>query len=108
MKADGRPTRCSLNSTIRDVNFAILCACGSNIPNVQAHLRAVLALFIAAIPTAIQLPRPIRSCQKQPKRIVQAQLPDSSAPAPDAHAAEWWQTNVKQIRLTSGRENGER
>jgi IS5 family transposase len=36
-----------------DAIFALLCACGHNLRKILARLRAVLALFIAAILNAI-------------------------------------------------------
>ena len=53
MKTDGRLTRCPLKGTQGDAIFAVLCACGHNIRKILAHLRAILALFIAAILAAI-------------------------------------------------------
>jgi len=53
MKTDGRLTRCPLEGTAADAIFAVLCACGHNLRKILAHLRAVLALFIAAILNAI-------------------------------------------------------
>jgi transposase, IS5 family len=53
MKTDGRLTRCPLKGTAGDAIFAVLCACGHNNRKILAHLRAVLALFIAAILNAI-------------------------------------------------------
>ncbi len=49
MKTDGRLTRCPLKGTIGDALFAVLCACGHNLRKILAHLRALLALLIAAI-----------------------------------------------------------
>lgn len=49
MKTDGRLTRCPLKGTIGDALFAVLCACGHNIPKILAHLRAWLAWIIATI-----------------------------------------------------------
>lgn len=57
MKTDGRLTRCPLKGTTGDAIFAVLCACGHNIRKILAHLRALLALFIAAILASIG-PRP--------------------------------------------------
>jgi IS5 family transposase len=54
MKTDGRLTRCPLKGTAGDAIFALLCACGHNIRKIVAYLRAVLALFIAAILNAIR------------------------------------------------------
>jgi IS5 family transposase len=54
MKTDGRLTRCPLKGTTGDAIFAVLCACGHNIRKILAHLRAVLALFIAAILNTIR------------------------------------------------------
>jgi IS5 family transposase len=53
MKTDGRLTRCPLKGTVGDAIFAILCACGHNIRKILAHIRALLALSMAAIFTAI-------------------------------------------------------
>ena len=52
MKTDGRLTRCPLKGTAGDAIFAVLCACGHNIRKILAHLRAILALFIAAMLSA--------------------------------------------------------
>ena len=49
MKTDGRLTRCPLKGTTGDAIFAVLCACGHNIRKILAHLRAILALVIAAM-----------------------------------------------------------
>lgn len=49
MKTDGRLARCPLKGTIGDALFAVLCACGHNIRKILAHLRAWLALIVAAI-----------------------------------------------------------
>lgn len=49
MKTDGRLSRCPLKGTIGDAVFAVLNACGHNIRKILAHLRAWLALIIAAI-----------------------------------------------------------
>jgi transposase, IS5 family len=53
MKTDGRLTRCPLKGTAGDAIFAVLCACGHNLRKILAHLRAVLALLLAAILNAI-------------------------------------------------------
>ena len=53
MKTDGRLTRCPLKGMTGDAIFAVLCACGHNIRKILAQLRAILALFIAAILAAI-------------------------------------------------------
>ena len=53
MKTDGRLTRCPLKGTAGDTIFAVLCACCHNLRKILAHLRAVLALFTAAILNAI-------------------------------------------------------
>ena len=58
MKTDGRLTRCPLKGTTGDALFAVLCACGHNIRKILAHLRALLALLIAAILGAITLDNP--------------------------------------------------
>jgi len=49
MKTDGRLTRCPLKGAAGDAIFAVLCACGHNIRKILAHLRAILALFMAAM-----------------------------------------------------------
>jgi transposase, IS5 family len=49
MKTDGRLARCPLKGVIGDAIFAVLCGCGHNIRKILAHLRAILALVIAAI-----------------------------------------------------------
>ena len=52
MKTDGRLTRCPLKGTAGDAIFAVLCACGHNIRKILAHLRAILAMFIATMLSA--------------------------------------------------------
>jgi IS5 family transposase len=54
MKTDGRLTRCPLKGTAGDAIFAILCACGHNIRKILAHLRVILALFMAAMLRAFE------------------------------------------------------
>ncbi len=54
MKADGRLARCSLKGTLGDAIFAVLCGCGHNIRKILSHLRALLALIIALILTALR------------------------------------------------------
>jgi IS5 family transposase len=54
MKTDGRLTRCPLKGTTGDALFAVLCACGHSIRKMLAHLRALLALLIAAILGALR------------------------------------------------------
>ncbi|MBM9592896.1 hypothetical protein JM664_00010, partial [Rhodobacteraceae bacterium MCCB 386] len=49
MKTDGRLTRSPLKGTTGDALFAVLCACDHNLRKILAHLRALLALLIAAI-----------------------------------------------------------
>jgi IS5 family transposase len=49
MKTDVRLSRCPLKGIIGVAVFATLCACGHNIRKILAHLRAKLALIIAAI-----------------------------------------------------------
>ena len=56
MKTDGRLSRCPLKGTLGDALFAVLCGCGHNIRKILAHLRAWLALIIAAFLTAISAP----------------------------------------------------
>ena len=51
MKTDGRLSRCPLKGTAGDAIFAILCGCGHNIRKILAHLRALLAFWIAAMDT---------------------------------------------------------
>ena len=55
MKTDGRLTRCPLKGTAGDAIFAVLCACGHNIRKILAHLRTILAPFIAAMLNAAWL-----------------------------------------------------
>jgi IS5 family transposase len=45
-----------LKGTSGDALFAVLCACGHNIRKILAHLRAWLALIIAAILVAQTAP----------------------------------------------------
>ena len=58
MKTDGRLSRCPLKDTLGDALFAVLCVCGHNIRKILAHLRAILALMIAAILTALRSTEP--------------------------------------------------
>ena len=58
MKTDGRLTRCPLKGTTGDALFAVLCACGHNLRKILAHLRAFLALLIAAILDAFRPDNP--------------------------------------------------
>ena len=58
MKTDGRLSRCPLKGTIGDALFAVLCGCGHNIRKILAHLRALLALIIAAILAAVSTTHP--------------------------------------------------
>lgn len=64
MKTDGRLSRSPLKGTIGDVLFAVLCGCGHNIRKILAHLRALLALIIAAILTALRSPGPAQQAAK--------------------------------------------
>ena len=54
MKTEGRLARCPLKGTTGDALFAVLCGCGHNIRKILAHLRALLALFIAAFLVALR------------------------------------------------------
>jgi len=63
MKSDGRLARSPLKGNIGDTLFAVLCGCGHNIRKILAHLRALLALIIAAIIAAC---RPHKSDRYQP------------------------------------------
>ena len=58
MKSDGRLARSPLKGRTADAIFAVLCACGHNLRKILAHLRALLALLIAAILGAIRANRP--------------------------------------------------
>lgn len=58
MKTDGRLSRCPLKGTIGDALFAVLCGCGHNIRKILAHIRALLALIIAAILSALRSNEP--------------------------------------------------
>ncbi len=58
MKTDGRLSRFPLKGTIGDALFAVLCGCGPNIRKILAHLRAQLALIIAAILNACRGTQP--------------------------------------------------
>jgi len=58
MKTDGRLSRSTLKGTLGDALFAVLCGCGHNIRKILAHLRALLALIIAAILTALRATQP--------------------------------------------------
>jgi len=54
MKTDGRLSRCPLKGTTGDAIFAVLCGCGHNIRKILAHLRALLALLLAAFTAVIE------------------------------------------------------
>jgi IS5 family transposase len=54
MKTDGRLSRSPLKGTIGDALFAVLCGCGHNIRMILAYLRALLAIIIAAILSALR------------------------------------------------------
>ena len=58
MKTDGRLSRSPLKGTLGDALFAVLCGCGHNIRKILAHLRALLALIIAAILSALRAKTP--------------------------------------------------
>ena len=64
MKTDGRLSRCPLKGTIGDALFAVLCGCGHNIRKTLAHLRAILALIIAAILSALRATKPAQKTIK--------------------------------------------
>ena len=64
MKTDGRLSRCPLKGTIGDALFAVLCGCGHNIRKTLAHLRAILALIIAAILSALRATEPAQKTIK--------------------------------------------
>ena len=53
MKTDGRLARCALKGTLGDALHAVLCGCGHNIRMILAHLRALVALILAALVAAI-------------------------------------------------------
>jgi IS5 family transposase len=64
MKTDGRLSRCHLKGTIGDALFAVLCGCGHNIRKILAHLRALLALIIAAVLAALLRTNPAQKTTK--------------------------------------------
>lgn len=64
MKTDGRLSRCPLKGTPGDALFAVLCGCGHNIRKILAHLRALLALIIAAILSALRATQPAQNTIK--------------------------------------------
>jgi hypothetical protein len=49
MKTDGRLKRCTLNGTVGDAVFAVLCACGRNIRKLLTHPRAWLVWIVATL-----------------------------------------------------------
>ena len=53
MKTDGRLARCALKGTLGDALHAVLCGCGHNIRMILAHLRALVAVILAALMAAI-------------------------------------------------------
>jgi IS5 family transposase len=53
MKTDGRLARCALKGTLGDALHAVLCGCGHNIRMILAHLRAIVAVILAALIAAI-------------------------------------------------------
>lgn len=65
MRTDGCLARCPLKGTIGDALFAVLRACGHNIRNILAHLRAWLALIMTTILAA----------QTAPDRRIRATMP---------------------------------
>jgi transposase, IS5 family len=48
MKTDGRLARCALKGTLGDALHAVLCGCGHNIRMILTHLRALVAVILAA------------------------------------------------------------
>jgi IS5 family transposase len=54
MKTDGRLSRSPLKGTFGDALFAVLCGCGHNIRKILAYLRALFALIIAALLSALR------------------------------------------------------
>ena len=64
MKADGRLLRCTFKGTICDALFAVTCGDGHNIRKILAHLRALLALIISAILTALGATDPVQRAAK--------------------------------------------
>jgi IS5 family transposase len=58
MKTDGRLSKSPLKGTLGDALVAVLCGCGHNIRKILAHLRALLALIIAAILTTLPATEP--------------------------------------------------
>ena len=85
MKTDGRLSRCRLKGTIGDAIFATLCACGHNIRKILAHLRAWLALIIAAILNAILTRIDSVRPSQQPETIVQLELHSGQRYGPFDH-----------------------
>ena len=78
VKTDGRLTRYSLKGTIGDALFAVLCGCGHNIRKIQAHLRDMLALTIAAVVATLLGQTLLRKPSKQPDYVAQHERSKSS------------------------------
>lgn len=64
MKTDGRLSRCPLKGTIGDALFAVLCGCGHNIRKILAYLRALFALIIAEVLSALRATGPAQITPK--------------------------------------------
>ncbi|MGV8988709.1 MAG: hypothetical protein ACOH2H_20810 [Cypionkella sp.] len=58
IETDELLSRCLLKCTLGDAFFDLLCGCGYNIRKLLAHLRAQLALIIAAILNALHATNP--------------------------------------------------
>ena len=61
MKTDGRLSHSPLKATIGDAFFAVLCGCGHNIRKTLAYLRALFALIIAGILSALRATNPAQT-----------------------------------------------
>ena len=78
MKTDGRLSRYSLKGTFGDALFALLCGCGHKIRKILAHLRALLALTIAAVMATLLEQTLLGKPSKQPDCVAQHALSKSS------------------------------
>ena len=58
MKTDGRLSRSTLKGSLCDAIFAVLCRCCHSIRKILAYLRAILALNIVAVLSALRATRP--------------------------------------------------
>ena len=87
MKTDGRLSRSPLKGTIGDALFAVLCGCGHSIRKILAHLRALLAIIIAAILSALRAKTPAQRTATRPDPVVQEELTNLPCPCDGVFAS---------------------